>query len=54
MDKTKVKKHLHLKPSETKYVAQMIDSGERCRWVAPDAIWEKNYQIGILPIEAEL
>ena len=27
MDKTKVKKHLHLKSSEKKYVAQMIDSG---------------------------
>ena len=27
MDKTKVKKHLHLNPSEKKHVAQMIDSG---------------------------
>ena len=27
MDKTKVKKHLHLKSSEKKYVAQMIASG---------------------------
>ena len=55
MEKTLVKKNLHLTPQEKRHVAQMLDNGDSLkdvnRW--HQMRFGKNQPIGILPIEEE-
>ena len=57
MEKTKVKKHLHLNPEEKKHVAMMVDTGatlaEVDKWYQM-RFGKKNNQIRILRFEEKV